>query len=145
MTGLQPSVGGKMTGDSKGACETVSGTPYVGADQVATACPATAAEPGSPDFPQPIGDTPWGQFSVMSPMHGPRGAAAVAGVTGSRYESGQITGPFGMAAGKVTGTEDARFGRADTPAATARRRCSTAASRRASLARVSVRSEDHRR
>ncbi|MEJ2317007.1 MAG: CsoS2 family carboxysome shell protein [Gammaproteobacteria bacterium] len=67
MTGQQPSVGGRMTGDEKGACETVSGTPYVGADQVAEACPATASEPGS-------------------------------------------AGPFGMAGGKVTGTEEARFG-----------------------------------
>ena len=116
MSGLQPSVGGKTTGDSKGACETVSGTPYVGADQVATACPATAAEPGSPDFPQPMGDTPWGQFSVMSPMHASEAPQAVAGVTGSRFESGQITGPFGLATGKVTGTEDARFGRADNKA-----------------------------
>ena len=32
-------------------------------------------------------------------------------VTGSQYEQGRITGPFGMAAGKVTGTEQARFGR----------------------------------
>jgi hypothetical protein len=32
-------------------------------------------------------------------------------VTGNRYEAaGQITGPFGMAPGKVTGTEEARFG-----------------------------------
>ena len=32
-------------------------------------------------------------------------------MTGSRYESGHITGPFGMATGKVTGTEQARFDR----------------------------------
>lgn len=113
MTGQQPSVGGSMTGDGKGACETLSGTPYVGADQVAAACPASAAEPGSPDFPQPLGDTPWGQFSVVSPMHAAEAPEILAGVTGSRYEQGQITGPFGMAPGKVTGTEEARFGRPD--------------------------------
>ena len=111
MTGLQPSIAGKMTGDSKGACETVSGTPYVGADQSAAACPATAAEPGSPDFPQPIGDTPWGQFSVLPPMHASESPPAAGGITGSRYEQGQITGPFGKAPGRVTGTEEARFGR----------------------------------
>jgi hypothetical protein len=105
-----------MTGDSKGACETVSGTPYVGADQVAAACPASAAEPGSPDFPQSLGDTPWGQFSVVSPMHASESPQMLSGVTGSRYEQGQITGPFGMATGKVTGTEEARFGRRDTGA-----------------------------
>ncbi len=55
MTGLQPGVGGKMTGDRKGACEPVSGTPYVGADQFADACPATPADTASPDFPQATG------------------------------------------------------------------------------------------
>lgn len=110
MTGLQPAVGGKMTGDAKGACETVSGTPYVGADQIATACPATAAEPGSPDYPQALGGTPWGQFSVTSPSHAADADSQGGGVTGSQYEQGQITGPFGMASGKVTGTEEARFG-----------------------------------
>lgn len=111
MTGLQPSVGGKTTGDSRGACEPVSGTPYVGSDQVAAACPATAAEPGSPDFPQPLAENPWGQFSVASPMHAAEAPAVANGVTGSRYEQGQITGPFGKATGRVTGTEEARFGR----------------------------------
>ena len=98
-----------MTGAEKGACEPVTGTPYVGADQAAQACPASAAEPNSPDFPQAAGDTGWGEFSVAPPAH----AAAEdhnTGVTGSRYEAGHITGPFGMASGKVTGTEDARFG-----------------------------------
>jgi hypothetical protein len=112
LTGQQPSVGGTMTGDDKGMCETVSGTPYVGADQVAAACPAVAAEPGSPDFPQALDGTPWGQFSIAAPMHAVEAHhQQVSGVTGSRYEQGQITGPFGMAPGKVTGTEEARFGR----------------------------------
>jgi len=116
MTGIQPSVGGKMTGDDKGACETVSGTPYVGADQQADACPALPAEPDNPDFPQPLGETPWGEFSVTSPSHATTAPQAKNGVTGTGYEQGQITGPFGMATGKVTGTEEARFGRGDKPA-----------------------------
>ncbi len=110
MTGQQPGIDGVMTGAEKGACETVTGTPYQGSDQMAQACPAVPAEPGSADFPQAVGDnTGWGEFSVTPPAH----AAAAdenTGVTGSRYEQGHITGPFGMAAGKVTGTEDARFG-----------------------------------
>ena len=111
MTGQQPSVGGRMTGDEKGACETVSGTPYVGADQVAEACPATASEPGSADFPRPIDGTPWSDFSTGGPSHASRQPAHRSHVTGSQYESSsQITGPFGMAGGKVTGTEEARFG-----------------------------------
>jgi hypothetical protein len=110
MTGQQPGVGGKMTGAEKGACETVSGTPYVGTDQAAEACPAVAAEPGSPDFPQPVGGAAWDDFSVEPPAHASDRLTGSSAVTGSQYEHGHITGPFGMAAGKVTGTEQARFG-----------------------------------
>jgi len=110
MTGQQPSVGGRMTGDHKGACESVSGTPYVGADQAAAACPAAAAEPGSPDFPQPLDGAPWQDFSVQAPAHAAQQPDHASHVTGSQYEQGQITGPFGKAGGKVTGTEEARFG-----------------------------------
>lgn len=110
MTGIQPSVGGTMTGDARGACEPVTGTPYVGTDQAAAACPATAAEPGAPDFPQAIGGMPWGDFSVVSPAQAARPTQAASGVTGLNYAGGHITGPFDMAAGKVTGTEEARFG-----------------------------------
>jgi hypothetical protein len=77
---------------------------------MAAACPALAAEPDSPDFPQALGASPWGQFSVVPPMHAVEAHQQVSGVTGSRYEQGHITGPFGMAPGKVTGTEEARFG-----------------------------------
>lgn len=111
MTGQQPGINGNMTGAEKGACETVSGTPYVGRDQAAEACPAVAAEPGAPDFPQPIGGAPWTDFSVEPPAHASARSAVSSAVTGSQYEHGHITGPFGMAAGKVTGTEQARFGR----------------------------------
>ena len=113
MTGLQPGIGGKMTGANKGACETISGTPYVGSDQMADACPASPAQPGSPDFPQPMGDVPWGDFSVEPPAHASDGQRQTLAVTGSRYEQGHITGPFGMASGKVTGTEEKRFGSAE--------------------------------
>jgi len=112
MTGQQPGIGGTLTGAERGACESVSGTPYVGADQFAAACPATAAEPGSPDFPQALGEVPWGQFSVQAPSQAAQVEARQGGVTGSTYEKGHITGPFGMASGKVTGTEEARFSRA---------------------------------
>jgi hypothetical protein len=112
MTGQQPGVGGKMTGAEKGACETVSGTPYMGADQMAAVCPATPAQPGSPDFPRPAGDLPWGRFSVAPPAHASEGQRQAHVVTGSRYEQGHITGPFDMATGKVTGTEEKRFGAA---------------------------------
>ena len=110
MTGQQPGVGGKMTGDRKGACEPLTGTPYVGADQFADVCPSTPADTASPDFPQAMGAAPWQQFSVQSPSGGAQQALGSTGVTGNQYEQGHITGPFGMATGKVTGTEEARFG-----------------------------------
>ena len=112
MTGIQPGIGGVMTGDTRGACEPVSGTPYVGVDQYAEVCPATPADTASADFPQALaGSAPWQQFSVTSPSGGAQQALGATGITGSQYEQGHITGPFGMAAGKVTGTEEARFGR----------------------------------
>jgi hypothetical protein len=111
MTGQQPGIGGSMTGAGKGACEPVTGTPYVGADQAALACPATAAEPGSPDYPQSFGQTPWDDFSVTPPAHAAHYDMSLQNVTGTHYETGHITGPFGMADGKVTGTEQARFAR----------------------------------
>jgi len=115
MTGIQPGIAGVMTGGSKGVCEPLTGTPYVGADQAAQACPATAATTASPDFPQAIGGQPWGDFSVSSPAGAAQEMMAKGAVTGAVYENGHITGPFGMADGKVTGTEDARFGGVKTP------------------------------
>jgi hypothetical protein len=100
-----------MTGADKGACEPVSGTPYVGADQFAAACPATAATTASSDYPQPIGGAAVGQqFSVTTPSGGAAAAKGSTGVTGNQYEKVLYTGPFGMAAGVLTGTEEARFG-----------------------------------
>lgn len=111
MTGQQPGIAGKMTGDQKGACEPVTGTAYVGADQAAIACPATAATPASPDFPQQMSDTAFGEFSLGAPMHVTQEHQAPSGVTGgTQYDNGRITGPFGMGLDKVTGTEQARFG-----------------------------------
>ena len=113
MTGLQPGIKGKMSGDARGACEPISGTPYVGADQYAQACGGSAAAmPGSPDFPQAIsGGASWTAFSVSTPAREAHISKRQPGaVTGTSYEQGNITGPFGMGTGKVTGTEQFRFG-----------------------------------
>ena len=110
LTGQQPGINGKMTGAEKGACEPVSGTPYIGADQYAESCPADVATPGSLDFPQILSGTPWGSFSVTSPAHAALHANNATSVTGTRYEQGRITGSFSKAGGMVTGTEESRFG-----------------------------------
>lgn len=108
MTGLQPGIGGKLTGAGKGACEPLTGTPYVGADQLGDACAETAAE-NTEGY--------WGEFSVDSPSHGSRTAAEHSAISGTQYERGHITGSFGKAIGKLTGTQDAQFenGNAPTP------------------------------
>ena len=110
MTGIQPGIGGVMTGASKGACEDVTGTPYVGPDQLAASC---AAGVGEADYPQPLQEAPWQQFSVQSPARAAQIERERSGsVTGSTYEiGGRITGPFDMASGKVTGTEQFRHER----------------------------------
>ncbi|MEY4297696.1 MAG: hypothetical protein RLZZ423_875 [Cyanobacteriota bacterium] len=109
MTGIQPGIGGSLTGAEKGACEDVTGTPYVGADQQAAACGAAPSRDA--DFPQALNQAAWQQFSVQSPARAAQVERESTGqVTGSTYEQGgRITGPFDMASGKVTGTEAFRF------------------------------------
>ena len=111
MTGIQPGIGGVMTGAERGACEDVTGTPYVGADQQAAACGTAPSRDA--DFPQPLNQAAWQQFSVQSPARAAQVQRETVGaVTGSTYEhGGRITGPFDMASGKVTGTEQFRFDR----------------------------------
>ena len=110
MTGIQPGVGGVMTGDKRGACEAVTGTPYVGADQLAAAC-GSDAPAGTDTHGQAPEGAAWTRFSVVSPARAAQQQReANAGVTGTSYEDGnRITGPFDMAGGKVTGTEQFRF------------------------------------
>ncbi len=110
MTGIQPGVGGVMTGDERGACEAVTGTPYVGADQLAAACGADAPAGTATHGESPEGAA-WTRFSVVSPARAAQQQRdARSGVTGTSYEQGnRITGPFDMAGGKVTGTEQFRF------------------------------------
>ncbi len=133
MSGIQPGIGGVMTGAQRGACEPISGTPYVGADQLVEACGAAVEQDA--DFPQSLSGTqPWQQFSVQSPAQAAqvsreqpasviepvvsaapqrstpqRSTPQRSTVTGSSYEFGsRVTGPFDMAGDKVTGTEQFR-------------------------------------
>ena len=111
ITGLQPGLD-NLTGAEKGACKTVSGTAYTGADQMQTVCGVSPAQVGQSDFPQPIEGAPWGAFSVIdSPVHASKGPGAGA-ITGTSYdqEQGRISGTFSLGEGKVTGTEQFRFG-----------------------------------
>lgn len=109
VTGDRPGAGGSvMTGDERGACEIVSGTPYVGADNAATHCAtsnrfvsraSTWVEPPRP--PAPI------DFSIVTPMRAAQ-QQAYAGVTGTGYSCERITGPVNKASGLITGTPEFR-------------------------------------
>lgn len=111
LTGIQPGIGGKMTGDRRGADKALTGTPYVGQDQFGQGNSGLGAVPGNPDFPQSLDGTPWqATFSISSPARDAQRARKLSGVTGTRYEQGHITGPFGLGEGKITGTEEFRFG-----------------------------------
>jgi hypothetical protein len=109
VTGDRPGAGGSvMTGDERGACEIVSGTPYVGVDNMATSCTtsnrfvsrtSTWVEPSRP--PAPL------DFSIVSPARAAQ-QKAYDGVTGTEYSSERITGPVNMAGGLITGTPEFR-------------------------------------
>ncbi len=112
MTGQQPGIGGVMTGAHKGACESLTGTPYVGADQLVQACGVNAPS-GSSDYQGDVENSFGTDFTVQSPARSAQlQREHQLGVTGTSYENGsKITGPFDKAPEKVTGTEQFRFDR----------------------------------
>ncbi|KAF0099038.1 MAG: carboxysome shell protein [bacterium] len=109
VTGDRPGAGGSVvTGDGRGACGPVSGTPYMGPDNGAGQCAASGRfvsrarvwdEPARP--PAPI------DFSIVSPARQAweRGTQAV---TGTGYSGERITGPVNKAGGLITGTPEFR-------------------------------------
>jgi len=107
LTGLQPGIGGVMTGAEKGACEPLTGTPYIGVDQLDQACGTSSISVEDNNY----NNAPWTEFSVQSPARSAqKDREKASSVTGNRYEdSSRITGPFDMAANKITGTEQFRF------------------------------------
>ncbi len=110
LTGLQPGIGGVMTGADRGACEPLTGTPYVGGDQIRQTC-STSSQLDSDQNVEVSSDGPGSQFTVHSPARLAQKNREISGVTGTSYENGsRITGPFDMAPDKITGTEQFRFG-----------------------------------
>ncbi len=111
MTGQQPGIGGVMTGAEKGACESLTGTPYIGEDHLEQACGGRAPSDNSVNKKVLVDNHFGNDFSVKSPAkaaHMTRENSS--GVTGSSYENGsRITGPFDMGLDKITGTEQFRF------------------------------------
>ncbi len=109
VTGDRPGGGGSvMTGDERGACEVVSGTPYVGVDNAAPHCAASGRfVQRARSWHEPVQPPAPADFSILSP-------ARVAHhrrfdeVTGTGYNSERITGPVNKANGLITGTPEFR-------------------------------------
>ncbi|AHF05080.1 carboxysome shell protein [Marichromatium purpuratum 984] len=120
LTGTQPGIAGPSTGQRRGRCQPITGTPYVGESALAAVCdPAASArtEEGEPvelgdDFPQPLGGGHWQGVVFSGPEGSPRATPRVTGA--SAGGSARITGPFGLSGGVVTGTEEFRARRAST-------------------------------
>ncbi|MDP2196643.1 MAG: CsoS2 family carboxysome shell protein, partial [Rhodocyclaceae bacterium] len=124
VTGDRPGAGGAvLTGDERGACLPVSGTPYIGSDNAATQCAPSPASSGrflsrAPSWQDVESPPPPIDFSILTPAR--EAQERVGGtVTGGDIGSQRITGPANKASGLITGTPDFRHQRATAPAAPA--------------------------
>lgn len=109
VTGDRPGAGGsKMTGDERGACGVISGTPYIGVDNTVSQCapsgrfvsrPSTWED--TPRAPAPL------DFSISTPARAAQ-KKQFSDVTGTGYGSERITGPSNKANGLITGTPEFR-------------------------------------
>lgn len=108
VTGDRPGAGGSvMTGDERGACGTVSGTPYVGIDNSQSSCAPSGryvtrqqawVEPPRPAAPL--------DFSIITPARAAQRRNNE--VTGMASSNERITGPVNKAGGLITGTPEFR-------------------------------------
>ena len=111
VTGDRPGAGGsQMTGDERGACEPVSGTPYLGPDNMSGQCAASGrfVSRGRTFDVAPRPPAPK-DFSIQSPARQAH-QRQVDDVTGSALSNSRITGPINKADGLITGTPEFRHG-----------------------------------
>lgn len=124
LTGTQPGPDAKLTGNERGECQAISGTPYLGDEQQAAACgqppmamhhrsrgPADATR--SPSITGNAADAQAsrsaGEFSITAPARAMR-TSETQRVTGNAYGGiGRITGPLARATGLVSGTPEFRY------------------------------------
>lgn len=109
VTGDRPGAGGSvMTGDERGACGPVSGTPYIGSDNMPAQCPPSGrfVPRARPAPPVATASAPQ-DFSIKPPSRQAqeRGLNAV---TGTGFSTQRITGPVNKAGGLITGTPEFR-------------------------------------
>lgn len=114
LTGDIPGAGGgRITGDERGACEPVTGTAYVGPDNLHASC--TISSRWLTRFPEavvePVSQAPV-DFSVQTPARQAwTRRQQQQAVTGSAMDiSDRITGPGNKAGGLITGTPEFRHG-----------------------------------
>jgi len=109
VTGDRPGAGGAvMTGDQRGACGPVSGTPYVGADNMPPQCGTSAR------FVAPVraeknskSAVSANDFSIRPPARQAR-ERSLDHVTGSSFSGQRITGAVNKGAGLISGTPEFR-------------------------------------
>ncbi|SFM53876.1 Carboxysome shell peptide mid-region [Nitrosomonas nitrosa] len=111
VTGDRPGANGStMTGDDRGICELITGTPYIGADNIASKClssgrfvPRARASKES-TLPPPPAD-----FSIKTPARQAQERRnGNDTITGCVYTDERITGPVNKAGGLITGTPEFR-------------------------------------
>ncbi|MGQ9862209.1 MAG: CsoS2 family carboxysome shell protein [Thiobacillaceae bacterium] len=110
ITGDRPGAGGSvMTGDERGACSAVTGTPYLGVDTMPSQC-ATSGRFVQHARPQvaPVRDPAPAGFSIITPGHATLGRERHQGVTGNRLGTDRLTGSISKAEGLITGTPEFR-------------------------------------
>lgn len=129
VTGDRPGAGGNATtGDQRGACDPISGTPYVCADNIPSQCGSSARfvapvrpEKGAASFAGAQ------DFSIRPPSRQARERAAEA-VTGSALNGQRITGAVNKGSGLITGTPEFRH-RESAPVAVPQPQASSGASK----------------
>ena len=124
LTGIQPGPDAKLTGNARGECQNVSGSPYMGEVQQATACgrpamathyrartPEAAANGAgiTGNAMDALSSRQPGDFSVASPARTAQ-ASETQRITGSAFGgTGRITGSLARATGLVSGTPEFRY------------------------------------
>jgi hypothetical protein len=107
VTGDRPGAGGsQVTGDERGACGPISGTPYLGPDNMPAQCEVSdrfRARDADQRPPAPR------DFSISIPARQARERQSGI-VTGNGFGSSRITGPINKADGLITGTPEFRHG-----------------------------------
>lgn len=109
VTGDRPGAGGSvMTGDRRGACRVISGSPYIGADNLPRQCASSGrfVAPMRNETPTSKGVSP-SDFSIRPPSRQAR-ERSVDAVTGSAFSGQRITGAANKGLGLITGTPEFR-------------------------------------